>query len=210
MTLATSTGRELAGLALELSDGDLATAFSRRLTPDDSDSALRVRFHYGLVIINVATLIWFLNRVLDPDKARIIINALYNTFFDRLQEEGEIVRIGDLIVDKSEQDFLFQQMPVGPDTNSDLYTISTIIYHARQGVYLKLLSESVKTRDILGPMGGIALRFFEELTGENIGPDSEGTMDLGSVSPMELSVLLVQIMTDLTQRAAVLIRPIAG
>ncbi len=163
-----TVGRELAKLAFITAGGPLADKFAREFVA--GSDVLRRRWRFGFPIVNIVSLIWLVNRARPrPEEAQKVIKPMYKSYFDALRKEPGDVRMGDLIVDGVEWQLLCSQCPFGPlspDTKSDVYAIATSIYHSRQIEYLDLISKSMAERDTLGPMGGVALRLYEHLTGQ--------------------------------------------
>jgi hypothetical protein len=194
---------------------DLTKLEHFRIFEEQLPELLLQRWRFGLPIVNIVTLVWLLNRVLPPVSAKSVIEPMYHHWFDSLAQSDEVVhhRIGGLVVDPGELDLVCSELSVESGTETDLYTLATVLYHSRQAEYLKLLTRSMSEQDTLGPMGGIAFRFWEQLTGRR----AESLLQEGNAdedfSPVEVCMMLTPIfggLAEATRQATTRVAGVSG
>ncbi len=190
-------GQELAALVLHLANSAKAEQFisGSVFTPEQSQ-----RFRFGLSIINMVTVTWLINSIVqDWDRAKPIIESLHRAYQGAIVVKRIPTRIGDLIPYEEERQLLhIEMMPIlGGAENienveSSIGTLTPIVYNLRKSQYLGDIEAGVKEMTFnpdnperLGPMFHVARRFAVHFTGEKAGSDDSSLV-------VKLSVLFGQ------------------
>lgn len=180
-------GRNLALIAIMLPEQQMKNEATSHRQFSEIEAQ---RFKFCLSILNLVTLIWWVNFLeSNTNRAKKVIDNIVESFMDVFKNKPDRIRIGDFIVYPAEVtliDMHMGQIGISENTLTNYKTIIPIIYNNRVGQYSNVLNEraqiafnSEKKQFSLDP---VARLFVEHFTGD----EWKKQVDL----VIELSILL--------------------
>ncbi|PIV20931.1 MAG: hypothetical protein COS40_10135 [Deltaproteobacteria bacterium CG03_land_8_20_14_0_80_45_14] len=104
-----------------------------------------LRFKFCLSIINLATIMWWINFLeRNTKRAKKIVDNMLKSFMDVYENKPDVIRMGDFVIDTTELkliDYAMGQIEIDENTKTNYRTLMPKIYNIRIKQYSDALLE---------------------------------------------------------------------